>query len=259
MNAVAIIPARYASGRLPGKPLRKLCGKPLVQWVWEAASKARNLSRVIIAADSERIAAVCRRFGADTVIIPDDVPSGTDRVARAYERLRLQAAFVLNVQADEPLLQPQHIEMLITSLAEHAHWDAATLVQPIKTTEELLSPAVVKVVLRADRSALYFSRAPIPYVRAHSLEELLHTAHFWKHVGIYAYRAPILQRFCMLPASPLERAEGLEQLRLLEAGYTIGCLPAEGFLMGVDTAEQLAQLRRWFRSTLRCRQARQTP
>lgn len=259
MIAVGIIPARYGSQRLPGKPMRKLGGKVLVQWVWEAASTVGKLSRLVIATDSARIAAVCRRFGAETVLVPDELPSGTDRVARAYELLELQADVVLNLQADEPLLQPHHIETLLAALAEHSQWDAATLVQPITTLHELLSPAVVKVVRRADGAALYFSRAPIPHVRARDPAQWLQEVHYWKHIGIYAYRTAVLQRFCTLPPSPLERAEGLEQLRLLEAGYTMGCLPVEGPLLGVDTPEQLAYLRRWLRATGYRRQPQQTP
>ncbi len=253
MTAVAIIPARYGSQRLPGKPVRKLCGKPLVQWVWEAACQAKRLTRLVIATDSTRIAALCRRFGAETVLVPDELPSGTDRVARAYELLQLQADIVLNLQADEPLLHPHHIDALIEALSARPQWDAATLVQPITTLHELLSPAVVKAVLRSDGAALYFSRTPIPYVRHRDLDQWLQEAPYWKHIGIYAYRTDVLHHFCMLPPSPLERAEGLEQLRLLEAGYTLGCLPVEGILMGIDTPEQLASVRRWLRRTGRCR------
>jgi 3-deoxy-manno-octulosonate cytidylyltransferase (CMP-KDO synthetase) len=247
MSAVGIIPARYAAERLPGKPLRTLGGKPLVQWVWEAACNARTLERVVIATDSTRIASVCRRFGAQVVLTPRELPSGTDRVAAAYTLLGLRHELVLNLQADEPLLRPEHIDLLVRALDQHPPWDAATLIQPITDDAELASEAVVKVVIRSDGTALYFSRSPIPHVRGHPRHEWLQQLRFWKHIGIYGYRAPVLHSFTRLPPSSLERAEGLEQLRLLEAGYTIGCVPVEGFLMGVDTAEQLAFLRRWLR------------
>ncbi|MCS6965647.1 MAG: 3-deoxy-manno-octulosonate cytidylyltransferase, partial [Candidatus Kapabacteria bacterium] len=167
MSALGIIPARYASQRLPGKPLRKLGGKPLVQWVWEAAQQAQSLNRVIIATDSERVAAVCRNFGAEVVLTPPDLPSGTDRVAVAYTQLQLQDSIVLNLQTDEPLLQPEHVDALVQALQDHPHWDAATLIQPLVAEPELFSPAVVKVVLRTDGTALYFSRSPIPHVRGY--------------------------------------------------------------------------------------------
>ncbi len=243
MSAIGIIPARYASQRLPQKPLQLLCGKPLVQWVWEAACAAPSLQRVLVATDHEEIATVCRRFGADVVMTPSDVPSGTDRVALVCERFQLTADIVVNLQADEPLLRAEHIETLLSALRLHPSWDAATLVQPLRQHDELFSPAVVKVVLRHDGSALYFSRSPIPFVRDAPVEEWLGRATFWKHVGIYAYRMPILHRFRQLPPSPLERAEGLEQLRLLEAGVQFGCVCVEDTLMGVDTPEQLNAVR----------------
>lgn len=253
MKAIGIIPARYASQRLPGKPLRRLCGKPLVQWVWEAARAAPGLRQVVIATDHERIASICRRFGAEVVMTSAELPSGTDRVASAYEQLQSEAEIVVNLQADEPLLQAAHIEALLSALGSQPEWDAATLVQPLREHRELSSPAVVKVVFRHDGSALYFSRAPIPFVRDAPVEIWLHQARFWKHVGIYAYRVPVLQLFRRLPPSPLERAEGLEQLRLLEAGIRIGCVPVEGKLLGVDTPEQLTALRSWLRRRGHCR------
>ncbi|GBD06893.1 3-deoxy-manno-octulosonate cytidylyltransferase [bacterium HR21] len=247
MTAVGIIPARYASQRLPGKPLRKLCGKPLVQWVWEAACTAPSLQRVVIATDHERIAATCRRFGAEVLLTPTELPSGTDRVAVAYQQLQLTADIVVNLQADEPLLQAAHIEALLAALSAQPSWDAATLIEPLEKPHELSSPMVVKVVLRSDGSALYFSRSPIPFVRDVPLGKWLTQTRFWKHIGIYAYRAPVLQLFRHLSPTPLERAEGLEQLRLLEAGLRIGCVPVEGPLKGVDTPAQLAALRKWLR------------
>ncbi|MEN3027135.1 MAG: 3-deoxy-manno-octulosonate cytidylyltransferase [Chlorobiota bacterium] len=256
MAAVGIIPARYASQRLPGKPLRRLCGKPLLQWVWEAARQARSLRHVYVATDDERIVATCRRLGADVILTPNTLPSGTDRLAVAYELLGLHDPIVVNLQADEPLVQPAHIDALVSALQSNTHWDVATLIQPLKSALELFSPDVVKVVLRADGCALYFSRSPIPYVRDYQPQEWPHRVYFWKHIGLYAYRAPVLQRFRTLTPSPLEEAERLEQLRLLEAGFQIGCMPAEGVLLGVDTPQQLEALRRRLR---RSRKPSQTP
>jgi len=252
MIALGIIPARFAAQRLPGKPVRRLCGKPLVQWVWEAAQQARELQRVVVATDSERIATICRRFGAEVVLTEGEFQNGSERVAAAYEQLRLHAEIVLNLQADEPFLQPAHIDSLIQALRAHPQWDVATLVQPVPNRSELFSPAVVKVVLRADSTALYFSRAPIPHLRDYPPQQWLRHGHFWKHIGIYAYRAPVLRQLRSLPPSHLEQAERLEQLRLLEAGFTIGCVPVSGMLLGIDTPEQLARARRWLRRHRLC-------
>ena len=243
MRAVGIIPARYAAQRLPGKPLRRILGKPLVQWVWEAAAAARELQRVVIATDDERIARRCREFGAEVVFVPEELPSGSDRVARAYELLGERADLVLNIQGDEPLLQPQHLDRLVQTAAQHGDWDVVTLVQPLTHARELQMPSVVKVALRSDGTALYFSRAPIPYIVA---PEAAPAECLWKHVGVYAFRPAVLQAFVALPPGRLEQCERLEQLRLLEAGYLIGCVVVREVLHAVDVPADLRWVRRYW-------------
>ncbi len=243
MRAVGIIPARYAAQRLPGKPLRRILGKPLIQWVWEAAATAQRLQRVVVATDDERVARRCREFGAEVVLVPEELPSGSDRVARAYELLGERAELVLNIQGDEPLLQPQHLDRLVQAAAQRGDWDVVTLVQPLTSVRELQMPSVVKVALRSDGTALYFSRAPIPYIVA---PEAAPTECLWKHVGVYAFRPAVLQAFVELPPGRLERCERLEQLRLLEAGYRIGCVVVHEVLHAVDVPADLRWVRRYW-------------
>jgi 3-deoxy-manno-octulosonate cytidylyltransferase (CMP-KDO synthetase) len=228
---VVVIPARYASTRLPGKPLLPIAGKPMLQWVYEHACAALA-DEVLIATDDERIASQARRFvaprsGAAASVIMTSAAhaSGTDRVAEVA-RLRgwAERQIVVNVQGDEPLMPPQLVRQVALLLERHPRADIATLATPIASLADFLNPNVVKVVGDSDHRVLYFSRAPIPWVRAGASTGLGSQTRWegaQRHIGIYAYRVGALQRMASLPASRLEQAEQLEQLRALEAGFEI--------------------------------------
>jgi 3-deoxy-manno-octulosonate cytidylyltransferase (CMP-KDO synthetase) len=246
---VAIIPARYASTRLPGKPLSQIHGKPMVQHVYERARRARGLDRVLVATDDERIAAAVRAFGGEALLTSARHATGTDRLAEAAAAT--DASIVVNVQGDEPLLDPRAIEAALEPLLADASVEIATLALPLRDVDELLSPNVVKVVVDARGDALYFSRSPLPFVRlragttpSESAAAAVARGLARKHVGLYVYRRETLLRFAALPPSPLEEAEGLEQLRALQHGIRIRV--AEADLPGsvaVDTPEDLDRVR----------------
>ncbi len=246
---VAIIPARFASTRLPGKPLADIHGKTLVQRVWERARAARRPGRVVVATDDERIASVVRGFGGEAVMTSPDHPTGTDRLAEAAGTLG--ARIVVNVQGDEPMLDPRGVDAAVDALCDDAEADISTLSLPLVEAAEMLTPSVVKVVADARGYALYFSRAPIPHVRRGAAADWPASAQAAvdrglarKHVGLYAYRRDALLRFASLPPSPLEEAEGLEQLRALHHGFRIRVVPVEGDAgVAVDTPEDLERVR----------------
>ena len=216
MRAVAVIPARYASTRLPGKPLLDICGKPLIQHVWETVSRARGLDEVVVATDDARIAHAVQAFGGKVCMTSPDCRSGSDRVREVAASLA--ADVYVNVQGDEPLLEASAIERLRDVFTEDASVQVATLCSRI-SEEQARSPHQVKVIRDHAGNALYFSRAPLPFVR-----ESGESTEFLGHVGIYAYRADALRGFASLPFSPLEQAEKLEQLRFLQAGIAIRVL-----------------------------------
>ncbi len=235
-KAVVVIPARWASTRLPGKSLVPLCGKPLIAWVIERARQARGIADTIVATDDDRIRHAASAAGARVVMTRPDHPSGTDRVAEASSDT--DADVVINVQGDEPLINPRLIERLAAVWETEPDWDMATAAAPIQTEEELLNPSVVKVVFDGVGRALYFSRAPIPYVRDRRPDELRH----WRHIGIYAYRRPFLQRLVAAPPVLLEKAEQLEQLRALHWGGRIKVLQEQAAAgVAVDTPEDVAR------------------
>jgi 3-deoxy-manno-octulosonate cytidylyltransferase (CMP-KDO synthetase) len=235
VRALAVIPARWASTRFPGKPLALLAGRPLLQHVVEAAVRSRAFERVVVATDDERIAEAVARFGGDVEWTAATHPSGTDRVAEVVARLPASAPdVVVNLQGDEPLIEPASLLALVQAFAE-AEVSMATLVRPLLDAAERSSPHVVKVVLDARGDALYFSRADIPFARqAGDVPRLA-------HVGLYGYRASTLLRFARLPQGSLERAESLEQLRALEHGISIRCVLTKHRSIGVDTPEDLAR------------------
>lgn len=242
LRAVAIIPARFGSVRFPGKPLIDLNGKSLVQRVWEAAMTATTLNRVIVATDDERIATHCENIGAEYIITSPDLPTGTDRVSAAYQALNISADVILNIQGDEPLLQSKLIDELVLAI-ENSSADVATPIKKITSNEELFNPTIVKVALRNDFTALYFSRSTIPHYRGIDPKMWLHHYQYWKHIGLYAYREHVLQRFVELPQSPLEIAESLEQLRLFTDGAVFQCVETECELIAVDTPEDAERVR----------------
>jgi len=246
---VAIIPARFASTRLPGKPLSDIHGKTMIERVYERARAARRPDRVVVATDDARIADVVRSFGGEVVMTSPAHPTGTDRLAEAAAGM--EAEVVVNVQGDEPMLDPAGIDAAAGALLEDATLPMATLSLPLVRIEEMLAPSVVKVVADASGHALYFSRSPIPHVRLPgppdaraSAEAALARGLARKHVGLYAYRREALLRLASLPPSPLEEAEGLEQLRALHHGMRIRVVPVDGEGgVAVDTPEDLERVR----------------
>jgi 3-deoxy-manno-octulosonate cytidylyltransferase (CMP-KDO synthetase) len=233
-TAFVIIPARYGATRFPGKPLALLAGKPLVAHVAERARKARGVSRVAVATDDERIAAAARGCGAEAVMT-GPAACGTDRVAEAARGMG-PAEVVVNLQGDEPLVEPAAIEALLGAM-EDGSVQMATLSRPLEAGE-LGRPQVVKVVTGENGDALYFSRAAIPHRREGGESPLARA-----HVGMYAFRAPFLQEFARLPQGRLEREESLEQLRALEHGHGIRVVETEYRGFGVDTPEDLERAR----------------
>jgi len=245
---VGIIPARFGSTRLPGKPLSDIHGKTLIERVHARAKRARSLDRVLVATDDERIAVAVRAFGGEAVLTSPDHASGTDRLAEAVAGT--DAEIVVNVQGDEPLLDPAGIDAVVHALLAEPDLPMATLSVPLKSVEEMLATSVVKVVTDDAGDALYFSRAPIPHARVASgdaaagASEAVARGLARKHVGLYAYRRDALLRFASLPPVPLEEAEGLEQLRALSHGIRIRVVPVESDGgMAVDTPEDLERVR----------------
>jgi 3-deoxy-manno-octulosonate cytidylyltransferase (CMP-KDO synthetase) len=231
MVIVGIIPARYASVRFPGKPLASLAGKPMVLHVLEGARAARRLDRLLVATDDERIAQAVEGAGGEAVRTSPTAASGTDRLAEAARSI--DADVYVNIQGDEPMMSGENVDRVVEALLASHDRRLATLSIALPASEAP-DPNVVKVAVARDGRALYFSRSPIPYFR--SLEPA-----YRKHLGIYAYRADALQAVAKLPPSPLERAESLEQLRWLEAGYTIWVGEAATDSIGIDTPEDLAR------------------
>ncbi|MCD6378687.1 MAG: 3-deoxy-manno-octulosonate cytidylyltransferase [Planctomycetes bacterium] len=230
MKVVGIIPARYSSTRLPGKPLLDATGKPLIQYVVENVRKAKRIEAVYVATDDERIKQAVEGFGGEAIMTRPDHPSGTDRLSEAARILNLdEDDVVVNVQCDEPEIDPNHIDLLV-SLLINSDAPMATLAAPIDE-ESANSPDNVKVVLSQSGYALYFSRAKIPFDRDDK------GAQYLLHVGIYAYRKRFLDRFTALEPTPLEQAEKLEQLRALENGFRIAVRVVDSACPGIDTME----------------------
>ncbi|MCU7645309.1 3-deoxy-manno-octulosonate cytidylyltransferase [Pseudomonas piscis] len=243
-----VIPARFASTRLPGKPLQMIAGKPMVQWVWEQARKSRA-ERVVVATDDQRIVDACRGFGAEALLTREDHNSGTDRLAEVATQLGLAAdAIVVNVQGDEPLIPPAVIDQVAANLAAHPEARMATLAEPIEDAQTLFNPNVVKVVSDLNGLALTFSRSTLPWARdafARNRDELPAGVPYRRHIGIYAYRAGFLHDFVNWGPCWLENTESLEQLRALWHGVRIHVADAlEAPPTGVDTAEDLERVRR---------------
>ena len=238
-QSIGIIPARYASSRFAGKPLARLGSMTMIERVVCQASKA--LDRVIVATDDERIAAEVARFGGEAVMTSSSHRSGTDRVAEAYRLIGAKADVIVNIQGDEPFVEPEQIKQL-TELFDNPATDIATRVRPFDPArgfEALFDPNLVKVVTASDGKALYFSRSIIPYVRGAEWKEWLDKTRFMTHVGMYAYRPEVLAEIVELPQSPLELAESLEQLRWLQGGYSIATAETCFDNIGIDTPADL--------------------
>lgn len=246
---VAIIPARFASTRLPGKPLSDINGKPMVQHVYERACRARRVNRVLVATEDERIALAVRAFGGEAVLTSASHATGTDRLAEAAAGL--DAEIVVNVQGDEPMLDPAAIDAAVEPLLADSALPMGTLSVPLTSLDDMLSPAVVKVVTNACHDALYFSRSPIPFVRDDGAGDMRSAAQAAvtrglarRHLGLYVYRRETLLRFPTLPKAPLEEAEQLEQLRALYHGIRIRVVPWSGESgVAVDTPADLERVR----------------
>lgn len=253
MNCLVVIPARYASVRLPGKPLADVAGKPMVVRVYEHAA-ASGIGPIVVASDDERVVAAVQACGADAVLTSRAHASGTDRIAEVVAMRGLDpATVVVNVQGDEPLLPPSLIEQVAANLSLREDFAIATLCEEIEREDEIFDPDVVKVVFDEKGRAAYFSRAPIPYCRGRfdagagtvriSAGRRLH----YRHIGLYAYRAGFLNRFSSLAPAPSEVAESLEQLRAIHHGYPIHVEPArERPGPGVDTPADLERVRAIF-------------
>jgi 3-deoxy-manno-octulosonate cytidylyltransferase (CMP-KDO synthetase) len=245
--AIAVIPARYAATRLPGKPLVSLAGKTMIQRVWERAKEARRISRVIIATDDERILKAAADFGGEAVMTRSEHRSGTERVAEVAAHVPGEDDDVfVNVQGDEPLVEPEAIDTLVESIESEASVTVATLMVPISKPNDIMDPNIVKVVLDFDDNALYFSRAPIPWVR--DREGPVHAQHM-KHLGLYAFKRAALLDFPTLPVGDLERVEQLEQLRWMENGYKIRVAETHYDSVSVDVADDVTRVEELLRKS----------
>jgi 3-deoxy-manno-octulosonate cytidylyltransferase (CMP-KDO synthetase) len=236
---LGVIPARFSSSRFPGKVLAPLAGKPMLQHVYERASQARYLTSTIIATDDPRIFDAARGFGARVRMTRDDHPSGTDRVAEVASAEN--AEVIVNIQGDEPLIDPAAIDAAILPVAHDPSILMATLKKKIEDLSEVTNPHVVKVITDRAGDAIYFSRCPIPFDR----DGALATPHY-KHIGLYVYQRDFLLSYSALPVGPLEQAERLEQLRALENGYRIRVVETEYESLGVDTPADLARVAKLF-------------
>jgi 3-deoxy-manno-octulosonate cytidylyltransferase (CMP-KDO synthetase) len=258
-STVAIIPARFASTRLPGKALIDLAGKPMVCWVAERALAAKNVDRVIVATDSEEIVNAVRSRGIEAALTSEQHTSGTDRVAEVAAAIP-EAEIIVNVQGDEPLISPQTIEKAVEVMAAEMRKSSGgagivTTWEPIESNADLIDPDLVKVVVDDDDNAVYFSRSPVPYprdaVKRHGSPDVALAAEpellklFRKHTGLYVYRRDVLLEFTKWPQTELERVEALEQLRALAHGVKIKVIEACSTSIGVDTLRDLERVRAW--------------
>ncbi len=242
MSIIGIIPARYASTRFPGKPLVMIDGKTMLQRVVEQSKKATLLTELVVASDDERIEKHCKEIGVKCIITKADHPSGTDRCQEAYTLSGSKATYIINIQGDEPFLHPEQIN----SLAKACDGSTELATQMIKCSnyEMLADMGEVKIALNQHKEALYFSRSIIPFVKNEKPENW-HIKHdYYRHVGMYAYRADILEKISKLPVSPLEKAESLEQLRWLENGFKIKCVETTYESHCVDTPEDIEKVLR---------------
>jgi 3-deoxy-manno-octulosonate cytidylyltransferase (CMP-KDO synthetase) len=251
---VAVIPARYNATRLPGKPLIDIAGRPMIEHVYRRAASARGVDAVMVATDDERIVMAVRGFGGVAMMTSSSHRTGTDRIAEVAAHLPCE--IILNVQGDEPLIEPEMIEALIAPLAAHPMLEMSTVCVAIADRADYANPNVVKVVKDRAGRALYFSRSPIPHFRdpgsgirdpktTHTPDPGSRIPHpVYKHIGLYGYRRTFLLKFATLPQTPLEQAESLEQLRALEHGYRIHTVETRHDSIGVDTPEDLERVRR---------------
>ena len=238
-----IIPARYASSRFPGKPLIDIGGKSMIQRVYEEAAKSKSLSKLVVATDDERILEHVQSFGGAAVMTGTDHPSGTDRCWDALKQLGTDYKYVINIQGDEPYINPAQIDELAAILTDGSV-ELATQMIAVKTHEELFDMGEVKIVLNDNMEALYFSRIVIPFIKGIAEQEWHMHYNYYRHVGMYAYRRDVLEQITRLPVSTLERAESLEQLRWLQHGFKIKCVVTHFDSHCIDTPEDIEKVMR---------------
>jgi 3-deoxy-manno-octulosonate cytidylyltransferase (CMP-KDO synthetase) len=237
IKVFAVIPARYGSTRLPGKPLAKIAGRPMIQYVVERARQAARVTRVIVATDDERVKKAVEDFGGEAILTRRDHRSGTDRVAEVASHLA--AEIYVNIQGDEPLIDPGTVDAVVAEMLDDESIQIATPCTAITQPNEIMDPNVVKVVRDFDGNGLYFSRAPIPWVRDTKAEA---TPHHWKHIGLYAFRRDALLEFPTLPPGELEQIEQLEQLRWLENGFRIRAVETDYDAVSVDVPADIQRV-----------------
>ena len=234
MKFLGVIPARYASTRLEGKPLKDICGYPMIQWVYERALKSQ-LDKVVVATDDERIFKVVTDFGGEAILTSTEHLNGTSRIAEVAKKIT-DYDVIINIQGDEPLIESRMIDSLIKSFKDEPDLKMSTLKHKIDSMKDVLDPNNVKVITDKNDFAIYFSRSPIPYPRNSNMDL------YYKHVGIYGYKRDFVLEYSKLESTPLELAESLEQLRVLENGYKIKVLSTPYKIIGVDTQANLDQV-----------------
>lgn len=237
MKIVGIIPARYASTRFPAKALADIAGIPMVVRVWMQACKSKSLSQVIVATDHQQIFDVITAAGGTAIMTDSELLSGTDRCAQVLLLASINPDFVINIQGDEPFIEPEQIDLLASSLTDKTQ--IATLIKKIENPEQIFNANIVKVVVSSDMNALYFSRAAVPYIRDVDIGNWHNSNIYYRHIGIYAYRTGVLSEITKLPISVLEQSEALEQLRWLDNSYRISCVITPYESIGIDTVEDL--------------------
>lgn len=248
---VGIIPARFASTRLLGKPLADICGKPMIQHTYESSLKSKLINQVIIAVDDEKVAETAESFGAKVIMTPKDIATGSDRIAFVAKSLP-EAKIIVNIQGDEPFIKGEMIDQAIEPLLFDLTVNVSTLAKRINNVQDLKSPSIPKVVFDYNNFALYFSRSPIPYVRdARTNLERIQKAEIYKHIGLYVYRREWLFKFTELSSTDLEKTEKLEQLRMLENGFKIKVVVTEYENLAVDTPEDLERARLYYEKYLK--------
>jgi 3-deoxy-manno-octulosonate cytidylyltransferase (CMP-KDO synthetase) len=245
LKILGIIPARYASSRLPAKMLLEVNGKSVLQMVFEQCKKAKCLSDVVIATDSKIIEDHVLAFGGNVVMTSEKHPSGTDRCAEALKVMggTINYDFVINIQGDEPLMDPENIDRLGSSFSISSEISSAFI--KINNTDTLLNPNVVKVVLSEQQEAVYFSRSPVPHLRGEEIDSWIEKSDYYKHVGMYGFRADVLEKIVRLPMAQLEITEKLEQLRWLSNGYRIKMVEVFSDGIGIDTEEDFVRLKQF--------------
>jgi 3-deoxy-manno-octulosonate cytidylyltransferase (CMP-KDO synthetase) len=241
-KVVGVIPARYSSTRFEAKVLANILGKPMIQWVWERAKLVKVLDELIIACDDERVAEVCRGFGAQVVMTAKGHASGTDRIAEVVNPIEVKV--VVNIQGDEPMIHPTMIDSVARAILSDSTIQVATIIRKIDEAQDINDPHVVKVVKDKNDFALYFSRSPIPFLARNSE---ISSPVYYKHIGLYGYSKDFLFTYKNMAPSSLERTEKLEQLRVLEDGYKIKVIETKYNTIGVDTPEDLEKVKEFLK------------